>query len=244
MKVEVSFHPETARISLDYFLEIICKKCISNFNQSFECVILSLTLIRPKGDFLDPVAIIKRKSKAYISEIEKVFSLLPTGVKGRIEVRENTATWRRYSASITYTVYVSVSAEYCKKTYAEMSSTNIVLMTPVSPSFQEEANAFKNRILAAHTDTIVKIKNRIWGRHIGVYKDGVALFDGNGYQDWELRYSVYGLKELASTEQCFGVVLAVSELFQDLRFTVTIGNNGVSVETHYPPEKPPVLMDW
>ena len=159
-----------------------------------------------------------------------------------------------YSSSLNYSVNLSVSGDYSKKAFESMAVGNIVHLSPLDPTFLQEATAFEEKLLSSRKETVEKIGSLLLRKYGIVIKKGSMLGDdwipGSCTFDFDsgvhVRFSELGLKDLETLAQCYGLAMALIDKSKDSRRGIIRLNKKegqVEIETCLRPEGEQ-LQEW
>ena len=164
MAIFEKIEPTDARISVDFLVQKSRLKSIFEYDQDFRFCALKIEIEKPEGtfNFGDKLkAIEKYFTRKYRPIIQDVARALPKGLTLQVETGKYSSYWKRYTERRTYYIYIEASAEFSKQAFKDMAIGNIVHLSTITPTFLNDANDFKQRILSNREDVLKKMISRL-----------------------------------------------------------------------------------
>lgn len=253
MSIYKEIRPRSANFSLEYFVEQCREESVLSYNQAFELRVLTVDFKKPRGSFETHDGAVRRIEqkfdKDYRKVLEKIEASLPQGIM--IQIEKWPAREAPYSSLLSYSVCLSVSADYSKKAFESMAVGNIVHLSPLDPTFLQEATAFEEKLLSSRKETVEEIGSFLL-KHDGIVITKELMFgafkprtsDADIYS-----FSGWGLKNLATLAQCYGLAMALIDQSNGTRrgkIRLNKESGQVEIETRLRPEekKQKQLQEW
>lgn len=148
-----------------------------------------------------------------LDKLKKRLAHLPKGITYRLQKEVisddvTNAKERLYNSGSIYYMYtgfISVSAAFSQKEWAEAKDKKVLTPQNFPSRFVSNAESFKNRIFAKHSDILETLYD--------AFKRGFCRIDSNGLTDGEdgCSFVRLNLKPLENDYEIFGLALAFAE---------------------------------